>query len=100
MQEVILHALEIRCLPKDLPERIELDVTELEIGDNILVGDIKMPDGVALTQGVDLVVAQVVNTRVIEDEDEGVEGIEGEAIEGEEGAVTEPEVLSEKKEEE
>ena len=100
VQEVILHSLEIRCLPKDLPERIELDVTELEIGDNILVRDIDLGEGVSMTQGADLVVAQVVKTRIIEEDEDELEGIEGEAIEGEEGAVTEPEVLSEKKEEE
>ncbi|SFM91432.1 50S ribosomal protein L25/general stress protein Ctc [Thermodesulforhabdus norvegica] len=38
---VVLHSLLIRCLPKDIPEKIEVDVSELDIGDVIHVEDIK-----------------------------------------------------------
>lgn len=40
------HALRIRCLPKDLPEFIEVDVTELEVGHSIHVSDLKKIAGV------------------------------------------------------
>ena len=46
--EHILHKLKIRCLPKDLPEQIILDVTTLEIGKSIHLGDIKAPEGVEI----------------------------------------------------
>ena len=97
--EQIMYTLEIRCLPKDLPEKIEVDVTDLDIGDTLHVADVVLPDGVAATQAADLVVAQSVHTRVVEEEEEEGEAIEGELAEGEE-APTEPEVLNEKKEEE
>ena len=46
--EHILHKLKIRCLPKDLPEQIVLDVTALEIGKSIHLGEIKAPEGVEI----------------------------------------------------
>jgi large subunit ribosomal protein L25 len=46
--EHILHKLKIRCLPKNLPEQILLDVTALEIGKSIHLGDIKAPEGVEI----------------------------------------------------
>jgi large subunit ribosomal protein L25 len=46
--EHILHKLKIRCLPKDLPEQIVLDVTALEIGKSIHLGEIVPPPGVEI----------------------------------------------------
>lgn len=40
--DVVLHTLDIRCLPGDLPDHIEVDVTPLGIGQNIRVGDLKL----------------------------------------------------------
>ncbi len=46
--EHILHKLKVRCLPKDLPEQINLDVTALEIGKSLHIGDIVPPAGVLI----------------------------------------------------
>ena len=46
--EHILHKLKVRCLPKDLPEQITLDVTALEIGKSLHIGDIAPPAGVEI----------------------------------------------------
>ena len=93
--EQMLHSLEVRCLPKDLPEQIETDVAHLEIGDALNVGEITFPDGVAPTLGDDVVVALVAKTRVAAVAEE-----EGDTEEGEGDAPTEPEVTSEKSDEE
>jgi large subunit ribosomal protein L25 len=48
--------IEIMCLPKDLPEYLELDVTDLKLGESLHLSDIKLPKGieiVALTHGED-----------------------------------------------
>ena len=45
-----LHELEIECLPKDLPEAIELDVSALAMGDSIHVGDLNIAEGVSVHQ--------------------------------------------------
>ncbi|HEY4415286.1 MAG TPA: 50S ribosomal protein L25 [Verrucomicrobiae bacterium] len=46
--EHILHKVKVRSLPKDLPEQIVVDVTSLEIGKSIHLGDIKAPEGVEI----------------------------------------------------
>jgi large subunit ribosomal protein L25 len=44
--EVATHALRVRCLPKDLPPVIEVDVTELKVGEAFKVGTLKPINGV------------------------------------------------------
>ena len=44
--EIASHMLRVRCLPKDLPEAIEIDVTALNVGQTIKVGELKPVDGV------------------------------------------------------
>jgi large subunit ribosomal protein L25 len=44
--EIGAHTLRIRCLPKDLPELIEVDVSPLKVGETIKVGEIKSVPGV------------------------------------------------------
>lgn len=44
----LITELEISCLPKDLPEYIEVDVLELEIGEALHLSDLKVPDGVEI----------------------------------------------------
>ena len=88
--EQMLHSLEISCLPKDLPENIQADVSALEIGDALNIGAIKFPEGVTPALGEEVVIAIVAKARVAASEEdeaevaEGAEGAEGEAAEGEE----------------
>jgi len=46
--EHVLHKVKVRSLPKDLPEVITVDVTALEIGKAIHIGEIKLPEGVEI----------------------------------------------------
>jgi large subunit ribosomal protein L25 len=92
----LLTELEVSCLPKDLPEFIEIDVQNLELGDSVHLSDVVTPEGVDITallhggDGSRPVVAVQVPKMAIEDlevpEEEGIEGEEGlEGVEGEEG---------------
>ena len=93
--EQMLHSLEISCLPKDLPENIEADVSALDIGDSINIGDVAFPEGVVPTLGEDVVVALVAKARTAESEEEEVEGTEeAEEAEGAEGAEASPEAAA------
>ncbi|HAS50387.1 MAG TPA: 50S ribosomal protein L25 [Gammaproteobacteria bacterium] len=52
---VVSHALidiEIACLPKDLPEFIEVDLTELGMGEVLHLSDLKLPEGVEMATHV------------------------------------------------
>lgn len=57
--EQYVHAIEITCLPDDLPETIEVDITNLELGASLHLGDIQYPKGVRPTHAADVVVVHV-----------------------------------------
>jgi large subunit ribosomal protein L25 len=44
-EEVVTREVEIECLPLDVPERIEIDITNLEVGKSIRVGDLAASEG-------------------------------------------------------
>jgi large subunit ribosomal protein L25 len=57
--EQYVHALEITCLPDDLPETIELDISKLELGDSLHVGEVTYPKGVRPTHAADVVIVHI-----------------------------------------
>ncbi|AEF82905.1 50S ribosomal protein L25 [Leadbettera azotonutricia] len=57
--EFPLHEIEVECFPKDLPERIDLDVSALSVNQSIHVRDIPLASGIRLISGSDQVVALV-----------------------------------------
>ena len=80
--------VEISCLPKDLIEFIEVDVSALNIGDSIHLTDIKLPEGVSLValshgEGHDQTVVTVHVTKTVEVE-EGAPEAPSNDVEGEE----------------
>ena len=86
-----LETVAIRCLPLDIPEAIELDVSSLESFElSLNVGDLNVPAGVEVLVASDIGVATVDAPRLLiegeEEEGEELEGEEGELLEGEEGA--------------
>ena len=84
--------LEISCLPKDLPEYIEVDMADIEIGQTVHLSDIKLPKGVesvALSHGDDhdLPVAAVNKPKAVEEiSDEAPEAPETEEDSAEEAS--------------
>ena len=44
--EQIVHELPVRCLPDNIPESIQVDVTPLQVHDSLHVGDLSVPEGV------------------------------------------------------
>ena len=62
--EAIHHTLEVRCLPKDLPERITVDVSSLELNKSIHVSEVKLPEGVRAKLAGDVVVVMCVEPKV------------------------------------
>jgi large subunit ribosomal protein L25 len=83
-----LTDIEVSCLPKDLPEYIEVDMSEIEIGQVIHLSELTLPKGVeipALAQGAeqDAVVVTIHSGKIAEEEEEA-EGEAGEEAAGEE----------------
>ena len=88
--ESFVHELEVECLPKDLPESIDVDITALEIGHSIHVRDIAAPPGVQILNSPDHVICAIAHKRVeVEAVAEEVEAEVAEAEEAEEEAAEE-----------
>jgi large subunit ribosomal protein L25 len=76
---IVLHSLNVSCPADSIPEEIVVDLTGMEIGAAVRVGDLKLPAKVTATVDADLVVASIAGAMT-----EAAEG-EAEAAEGEEG---------------
>ena len=88
LQHVLWEA-EVECLPTNIPEKIEIEVSELKIGDSLHVKDIQVPADVKILDDLEGVVFSVEHPKKVEDL----------VVEPVEGAIEEPEVIREKKEE-
>lgn len=58
--ELVLEEVDVRCLPMNLPPHIEVDITNLNIGDSIHVRDLSVPEGVTVVTSEDEVIVTVV----------------------------------------
>jgi large subunit ribosomal protein L25 len=88
--EHLLRELEVRCLAMDLPEQVEVSISELGLGQAIHVRDIKLGDKVEILNDQELTVVSVTEPRVIVEEEAAEKVAE----------PVEPEVITEKKREE
>ena len=82
--EINMHSIEVECLPKDLPESIQLDVSALGVGNSIHIKDIQFPEGVTPRGDGDLTVVRVAAPKVEVEPEVATE-------------AAQPEVLKEKK---
>jgi len=88
--EHIMWELHIECLPTDIPEKIDVDISKLKIGESIFVKDIVVPEGIKVLNDPELIVMIVKSPKV----EVAAEAVAGEA------AAAEPELIRKKKEEE
>lgn len=87
--EHIMWELQVECLPTNIPEKIEIDVSNLKIGESLHVKDIVPPEGVKILNDGELITASVKAKKIeVPKEEAPVEGAE------------EPELIRKKKEEE
>ncbi len=90
--EMILHDLVVESLPNSIPEKIVVEVDDLEIGDDVRVGELDLPDGVKAVEDADSVVVTCVPPmEMVTEEDEEML---------EEDVMAEPEVIGREEEEE
>ncbi|MFA5780404.1 MAG: 50S ribosomal protein L25 [Elusimicrobiota bacterium] len=86
----IVRELKVKCLPADIPEKITVDISKLEIGNTVLVKDLDVPKNVEILIAPDQIVANIVSPTILE-EVTPVAGAE---------AAAEPEVIGKGKKEE
>ncbi len=88
---IVRREVEVFCLPGDIPEAIEIDISELGIGDSIHLEDVPLGENVEVATDVNYTVVTVLSPKVeeevVEEEEEELEGeeegAEGEAAEAE-----------------
>jgi len=94
--QIVRREIELFCLPTAIPESIEVDISDLTIGDSIHVREITLPGDVELPEDIDFTVITVlapkVEEEVVEEEEleEGEEAAEEEGAEGEAAAEETP----------
>jgi large subunit ribosomal protein L25 len=79
--QVVRRELEVECLPSQIPEAIEVDVTELNLGDSVHVAEIPVADGVELVYENNFTVITVTSGKMATEASEEEEAAEGEAEE-------------------
>ncbi|MGD1910634.1 MAG: 50S ribosomal protein L25/general stress protein Ctc [Rivularia sp. (in: cyanobacteria)] len=78
MLDTVITQMQFNCMPDKIPDAIEIDVTNLKVGDSLHVNDIVLPEGVTIATESEEVVVSVLATRAsINAEGEG--GSEGES---------------------
>ncbi len=88
--QTINSSIAISCLPTSIPSFLEIDISKLNVGDNISASEIKLPPNVVLANSEDdSVLVTITLPRAAIEEDEVLEGLEGEEFEGEDGAESE-----------
>jgi len=84
--QIVVHEIEVRCLPQDIPSHIDVDISELAIGDSIHIEDLHT-EGMELLGRAEQTIVTVLQPRVVEAEvttaaaatvaeEEGAEGAE------------------------
>jgi len=97
--QIIRREIEVLCMPGDIPEAFEIDITDMDVGDSVHVQELPIGDNVEMSADVNFTVLTVVSPKVeeveeeVEEEEEALEGEEA-AAEGEDGEGAEPEEKS------
>ena len=89
--EQILHSIEVLVDPSNIPNHVDVDVTNLAMGHSLHVRELVLPAGLEVLTDEDATVCAVVAPRAV---------VEETAAEGEAGAAAEPELIRKPKEEE
>ena len=84
--QTINSTITVSTLPSSIPSSLDLDISELNVGENATALDVKLPEGAELaSEGDDSILVTITLPRAAIEEEE-TEGLEGEELDGEEGA--------------
>jgi large subunit ribosomal protein L25 len=86
-----LREVAVECYPQDVPDQIEIDITEIMLGDMVHVSDLVAPSGVTILTNPEDAVLSIITPALLRTEADlsvpGEEGVEVPVAEGEEGAA-------------
>ena len=92
--QMVVREIPVSCLPTDIPSKLVVDVSQLEVGDSIKIQEVELPEKVSHSTEENYAIISIVG-RAPEEEEE-VEEIEGEELEEGEGEEGEGEDGTEK----
>jgi len=93
-----LHRLSVKCFPKDIPDHLEIEISQLNIGDAIHVSDLVF-DNIEILNPKEAVIVSVVHPK-IQEEPVAVEGVEGVEVPAEPEVIGKGKADTEEEEEE
>ena len=68
--DIIVSELAIRCSPEQIPEKVEIDVSDLRVGDNLHISDLNLPNGVEAVSDTDKTLVMIAAPRVTTSEED------------------------------
>jgi len=81
--QVVRHEVDVFCYPNEIPESIEVDITNMDVGDSLHIGDIPLDETIELADESNFTMVTVLSPKVeeeeVEEEEELEEGEEAEA---------------------
>ncbi len=91
--QIVRRELEVFCLPTEIPESIEIDITDLDVGDSVHIDEIPLEGEIEISATMNFTVLTILSPKVeVEEVEEEEEELEEEAeVEGEEEAPEEAE---------
>ena len=98
---MVVREIPVSCLPADIPSKLVVDVSQLEVGDSIKIQEVELPEKVFHSTEDNYAIISIVGRAPEEEEEvEEIEGEEGEGEEGEGEEGTEKDTEGDTKEEE
>ncbi len=90
MLQIIRRELEVLCLPDQIPEKITIDITDLDVGDSFHVEDFQLDENIEALHDVNFTILTILSTKSdVEEEEEGEEGETEEGVDAEEESAGE-----------
>ena len=87
--QIVRRELDVLCFPREIPEAIEIDITDLETGDSVHVQDIPLEGDIEIPADVNFTVLTILSPKIVEVEEEEVEEEEAEEAAEEAGETAE-----------
>lgn len=59
MLDLVMHVIEVECLPAQIPEHVEVDITDLAVGGSLHIADVKFPVGIKVLEDQKAVIVNI-----------------------------------------
>lgn len=71
---VVRYSIEVKCPAGSIPDKITIDISEMDVGDSIHISEVNLPEGVKQGLKRDFTIATIIASRASSDDEDAVEG--------------------------